>query len=410
MEKLNIKSLSITFSEKYLFAILLISVFFWVIFKPSQVVYVNLYTPVYVLSIFSVYWFFINVFFEGKKHVKPFFIVCFSLTVLSVFSIFFSYDFDRRIMTNWPAWFCVLSLGYFLSNKASGFIKYLPDVAKVFLVFQAVIAMIQLFEPNSFDIFWSSDKTRGLDSIVRVTGSLYNPNFFAAVTAILIAFIVASSEPIMEWFWVVLGCVLILLSGSRTFIIGYPLVISSFYYLTSSGGDRYTKSASSLIALYSLTFLILFVFKDTLIYSARLLSLILDFSNPNDIANITSLSGRSGIWSAVINQFNSGNVYNYIFGSHDDILNPHNSYLYVLYKYGFIGLFFVGYLFFLCMKVSYAVKDTYEGKLLFMITLTIMGFGLTDISSVTMTFGIYLALILGITLYKLHNLDKAFQR
>lgn len=404
---MKINELSANPRERYIFIFLSFTVLAWIVFKPSQIIETNLYFPVYVFSFISAIWFFLNVYIEDKSYSKPLFFACFLLTSISIFSINLSSDIDRRIITNWPAWFCIFSLGYFLAKKTDGYVSFLPKFAKIFLVAQTIIALIQLLEPNSFDVFWPSDKTRGLDSIVRVTGSMYNPNFFAAVVTLLIAFIVAGKEPLKEWVWVVLGCVLILLSGSRTFIIGYPLVISTLYFLISEGKAKYTKTVFSLIILYALTFFVLFVFKDTLVYSSRILSVFLENSNVNDLENIISLSGRVGLWESVIFQLNSGSFYNYIFGSHNAVLNPHNSYLYVLYKYGFIGLILVGYLFFVCFKVSFYAKDTYEGRLLFMVTLTIMGFGLADISSVTMTFGIYLALVLGVALYRLHELHEA---
>ena len=92
----------------------LLFIFLWIIFKPTQLISVNLYLPVYVASMFSVVWMLTRQGYENISVYKWWIFFCiFSMFLLAVKSAYHSEVYNYRLIFNWAAWFCIMSLGYY---------------------------------------------------------------------------------------------------------------------------------------------------------------------------------------------------------------------------------------------------------------------------------------------------------
>lgn len=397
---------------KILAKYLLIFTFFYLIFKPAQLISINNYFPVYSIALLAGFWMVSQLFSVSTQFsIRTIFITCLLLTLISVFSMFYEEQVDRRSILTWPAWFCVFSLGTVLALSTSHLGKALPRFFKIVITLQTILAMTQLFEPNAFDVLWSSMKTHGLGERVRVTGSMYNPNFFAFIVTFSLAGIIAHRGPEKEYIWVILAYILIILSGSRTLILGYPLVVVSWYRLFS--GEKALKALTKcmviLVSLYVFSALVLTTFQDTLKYSSQLLSVIkLDnVDQPIGLNSIRSYQTRGELWNAsFISYFNSDWI-KILFGSHHGYGNKaHQGFIYILTQFGLIGFILYCFLLSLLLSIAYQIRSAYEGKFLYMTCLLIIGSSLASLASATMTLGIYLPFTAGIAAALFWKLKK----
>lgn len=93
---------------------------------------------------------------------------------------------------------------------------------------------------NRFCLF-TGKKTRALGQIVRITGTLANPNIFAwIVLQMSIIVFLFEEKKIKKWFFVIIGFILVVFAGSRSLLILFPAAFFVVNILKSKKKTRYS--------------------------------------------------------------------------------------------------------------------------------------------------------------------------
>ncbi|MED4407076.1 hypothetical protein P9214_14860, partial [Heyndrickxia coagulans] len=135
-----------------------------------------------------------------------------------------------------------LIFGYFIgvSCKSDKIFRYLLKAAYIIILVQIVIGLAQLFGLHLFDIIYSPSKARSLGQIVRITGTLDNPNLFAwfVIQMTLIIYLFENNK-IKKILFIIIGVLLVFLSGSRTLFCLFPVILLMTQILLSNKNAKY---------------------------------------------------------------------------------------------------------------------------------------------------------------------------
>ncbi len=388
-----------------LYDYLIVLVLFYLVFKPMELMSMNYYLPIYVFSIPAGVWFLRHLFINWNlTHAWLLTILLGLMTLLGCVSAFSSLSVNFSLIFTWPAWFCVMSLGIFLASRSNDVSLFMPQFFKAVLVVESAIVLIQLFYPDAFDLLWSSEKTNGFESYVRVTGSAYNPNFFAIIITFCTAGIVASKGLVKSSMWVLLGYTLVLLSGSRTLIIGMPLVLGVWFYINSGSitPKILMKAGILTMSMFSYAFIMMNAFETELRYVGQLQSSVV--GNSVDLSNINSYATRQQIWTESMADYFERDFWDSMIGTHDNSpvgRNPHQNFLYILNMYGLFGVLVHVFMIAIILSIAYTTRVRYESKLLYLTVIMLIGYGLADKSLGKMTFGVFFAFMVGLVMQRL---------
>lgn len=387
----------------------------YLIFRPTEFVFFSTYYPVYAVALA---WLMSN-----RKQVnfnKDLLFVlycCVILTALAIINTIVNDIFERRYLLNWLAWLMIV---FFVSSIFRGEVNRakLSYIAKVILLIQFCIAVIQLFDPHAFDFLWSSIKNRGLESHVRVCGSFSSPIAFSSFITYLTIWIIAQKGPAHAFFWVLFAAAMIIMSASRTMILLYPLIISAWFYLE---GDetvltRLMKSLVCAVIIYIVIFLFIWIFKDIFVYASELLSL-LPFSEilvnysffdsgrytvyAQEHEFLKTYGMREEIWTATLHEYFSKNMLEILIGGGQYSYNTaHQDLLFIVTRYGLVGSIVYLSLLAKLLSLGYQNRADFEGKNLYLVCLLIIGVGTVNTFGVEMRFGILIAIATGLVLSK----------
>lgn len=251
-----------------------------------------------------------------------------------------------------PALFGIFLLfGYFagLSYGEQSVRNGLVFAAKTILIGQLVIGATQLVGLPIFDVVFSTEKTRGFGSILRITGSMTNPNIFAWIVAqsSLIAFYYVSRR---RWLWLGIGALLILIAGSRTLLLVFPFMVT-FVAVWRRGGRWHQYIRAGVIASCVTVGAVLFVvaFAEYLPYLGQLR----DVAQSGSLSAVNAMASRFAKWETGYTEFVNGGAATWSIGlgSRENTRVLDNDYLYVFLRLGALGLLlhalFIAYMIFL---------------------------------------------------------------
>src|SRR5699024_6268502 len=219
--------------------------------------------------------------------------------------------------------------------------------AAVFILAQIPLILLQIMGFDS--LLWISEKARDWTGILRVVGTVQNPNTLGILTVLCIVVFAhfSKQKPLWSKVLIGLGALIILATGSRTSLIillFLPLLFVSKEALFSKK-IVYTLLAVCL-GLVLFYFVLLFL-KDRLPYMSQNLSLV-------EGQSVHTLSLRFSIWENVGEIYQSASIKNRLFGFGPGYFSVmDNSYFYVLFNYGVIGsVFFLFSLFILLVNLK----------------------------------------------------------
>lgn len=206
--------------------------------------------------------------------------------------------------------------------------------AKLVLIGEAVIASTQLLDVPVFDLIYSSEKARPLGSLVRVTGSMGNPNSFGWVVAQAAVITVLLAERPVRW--LMLGLFLIFSSGSRTLLLLFPFMIA-LAGIWRRGGRKQDFLLGGAAAFGGAAGMVILALaaSDLLPYLGQLRALVLSGS----LESVSSVAKRLLTWTTGYREFTTGGPVVWLFGlgSRQETRVLDNDYLYVLFRLGAIG-------------------------------------------------------------------------
>lgn len=379
----------------------------YIIMRPTEWPIFNTYYPIYLISILTI--------FAGYRELIPVFsnkyfvyilVTCFGLSILSLTNLSIYDYFDRRLLLTWAAWLVVLSSTIILRRSCHNLSLNLARLGKLLLLVQLVISLLQVFEPHLFSFLWPSTENRGLDSHLRVSGTISNPIVFSFFVCYLVMLVISEKGPVKEFKWVFLGCLLILLSGSRSLILSYPILIGAWFYL--EGDKKFIHRLVNAIVFSVLTFLItftvLFLVRDVLVYSAELLTAsdsLISNSGAESTPALRTFSYRAQYWNMAFIEFFSRNLQTTLLGYPGPYTaSAHQDYLFMLTRYGFIGALLYISLFMVLLSLAYRNRQYFEGKLFYLTCLLSLTVGAANTVGVEMKMGILTAMTAGFLIAK----------
>lgn len=227
----------------------------------------------------------------------------------------------------------------FKENGASNWEYWLISSSKFLLLIMLLVSVIQLLYPDFFSFIWSSEKTSGLGGIVRVTGTMYNPNSFAFFVSVLCLGVVAHTGIKRSWFWIMIALVLVILASSRTMMLAFPVALVMMYWLNAISNGILTASFK-MIAVFGIFMTVILVgvslFSEYLPYASQILTLL---KSPEAISEVSSFAARDEQWGQRLAYWISKGTENILFGagSTSELRVGDSDLLYVLFRLGLFG-------------------------------------------------------------------------
>lgn len=406
----------------------------YLVFRPVEIAFFSTYYPLYAIALIGLG---LNVRkITYSRELKLIISCCLALTAIALLNSYLNDAYSRRYLLHWCSWLIVVLFIAAIFRKNIN-AKVISNVAKVVISIEFVIVLIQLYEPTYFGNYWSSIKNVGLDGFVRVSGTFTSPLAFASFMTYLLVWIVAEQGIKKSTPWILLTFVMVIMSSSRTLILIFPFILGAAIYLSSNNSliRRMASAALYTSFLFVFLFVFLFSFKNTFIYSAELLSVL-----PNAIYSekqktkyfnkeerqkaveckykeedqdrykvyvlchkeLNTMNIRSVVWKTALKEFYDKDLLDKLKGDGMNFSNhgAHQDPLYILTRYGFIGFGIFLFLISILLSLGYKNRFTFEGKLLYLTTLLLIGMGLVNTIAVEMRFGILSALCVGVLLAK----------
>lgn len=258
----------------------------------------------------------------------------------------------------------VLFFGYTIGQKyeTETIERSLVKASKIIMVSQIVVGLPQLFSITTLNPVYNAELARPIGSLIRIVGTLGNPNIFAWVVIIsTITIYLMEKNKLSVILWVGFGAMLIILSGSRTSFALFPAVL----FVCTLLKTKKTKSFYFFkVPMYLLTLFLTFrimvwlitKYQQTLPYLSQLLQVL----ETGELTSVSSFNTRTLIWSNAWNVLVSENRdLAYFFGlgpNFSDSTFIDNDFLYSILNYGFVGLllnlsiYFVAFIIFSRLK------------------------------------------------------------
>lgn len=252
---------------------------------------------------------------------------------------FFSFSHIAKVLL----FMIIITFGYLVGKvyNKDVVVKGLLRVTYFLISVQLFIASCQFLDLHVFDIIYSSDKTRAYGSLVRVAGSLGNPNMFGWIMTQLGVFVFLFEESKLKKYLALLLCFsLVILSGSRSMLLLFPLVFLVSIILSNR------KTAAFYLAKLpvSLTFIsasAYFAYKLLLIYGTHFpyINQLLSVLDSKSFESINSYYLRTLTWSSVLDELGGAeNWFKWLFGlGPGSVEVADNDFIYSIANY---GLFF----------------------------------------------------------------------
>jgi len=213
--------------------------------------------------------------------------------------------------------------------------------AGVFLVFaQITVGVAQLLNVPIFNSIYSSDKTRGLEALFfRVTGTIGNPNAFAWFLIQSSFLTICFSKWRLRWLILVPVFFGILISGSRSNLIVFPIAIAvmKLAQLRSLSIGRILGLLLATIFVFVCLVGVVILFPRYFSYLSELLKI----AETGSLDSVTTFALRLKLWASRFAIFNSSMAdHKWILGlgTTEDFRVLDNDYLYIFFKYGILGL------------------------------------------------------------------------
>lgn len=222
------------------------------------------------------------------------------------------------------------------SAPAPAVARGLVWAALLILAGQAVLGLTQVVGAPVFHPLYDAGKSHPFGRLMRVTGSLANPNAFAWMVA-QAAVIVSLMHPRRtRYLWLALATILVVLSGSRTLLVLFPFMIVAAQILRDPGNlrvyARYLTFGAGVVALF---IGVIFYLAEFFPYLAQLANI----ASSGSLTSVGSFAARINIWTRGYEEFTEGGPLALIIGlgARQSTAILDNDYLYVLFRVGVLG-------------------------------------------------------------------------
>lgn len=231
-----------------------------------------------------------------------------------------------------------LAYGYAVGRLASpaAITRGLVWSALLILAGQALLGVTQVLGAPVFHLLYNAEKSYPFGRLMRVTGSLANPNAFAwmvAQAAVLVSLLHRSRT---RFLWIGLATLLVLVSGSRTLLLLFPFMIVTAQILRDPTNLRtYLRYGAIGAGILALFIAVIVYLASYFPYLAQLGTI----ASSGSLSSVNSFALRLDIWSRGYEEFAAGGTTALIFGlgARPSMAILDNDFLYVLFRLGIVG-------------------------------------------------------------------------
>lgn len=174
---------------------------------------------------------------------------------------------------------------------------------------------------------------------MRLTGTLYNPNYFAWITSWLVIIIYVLSSKRTRYLAILFGAILVIFSGSRTHFVLFPLelvftfILMYFSERVRISKEKFLRALLILISSIILVLVLFYVFQDYFPYMKQILNIF----QTGDLRSVSSMNLRVEMWENRLSLFTK--MSDWIWGVPPyDVSNSDNDIIYILNRSGIYGL------------------------------------------------------------------------
>jgi O-antigen ligase len=237
----------------------------------------------------------------------------------------------------------VLGFGYVIALKIdySNIIKGLLKGAYIILFAQIIVGLTQLLDLPIFSFLYDDSKSYPIWKLVRTTGTLTNPNVFGwFITQMIVIIYLFENNKRKKWAWVFIGLILMVLSGSRSVLLVFPLVFVLIELFRTKIDKRFFTFKlpifiTGLIISLFLAYQAILKFGHFFPYLRQLLLII----RSGSLSSVSSFSLRTEMWENALTKISEkDSLWTWIFGlGPGSISILDKDLLYSLVNYGLIG-------------------------------------------------------------------------
>lgn len=246
--------------------------------------------------------------------------------------------------------------------------------AYVVLAGQIIVGGSQFFGVHAFDVIYTSAKSSPYDRLLRLSGTLANPNFFGWLMLQLVAIIGLLNQKKSAYPLMFIGAAMAVASGSRTATLILPFVLVLVLSFRSS-------SRVKIFRLLGLALLVGIVCVGLFLAVAEYLPYVRSIRQiflTGSLTAIGSLNARFVHWEMVAEIFQSGDVWVWMFGLSDRSFTQtlDNDYLYVLFRNGLVGLVLHVSFTLYILKLCYRLRQSRIAQIcvVYILSALVMGF------------------------------------
>ncbi|MDR7073193.1 hypothetical protein [Fictibacillus barbaricus] len=234
----------------------------------------------------------------------------------------------------------VLSYGYLVALRINSdtIKKALLKSAYIIVIAQIIVGITQLLDLPIFRFIYDDSKSYPIWKLVRTTGTLANPNIFGwVITQMTVIIYLFEMNKRKKWAWLFIGLILMVLSGSRSVLVMFPLVFIFIELVRSKKDKKFFIIKVPLfisglgLAMVTAYWLIL-KFGHVFPYLRQLVLIV----RSGSLSSVSSFSFRTKMWDNALILLNEKNAW--LFGLGPGSLRVlDKDLLYSLTNYGIIG-------------------------------------------------------------------------
>lgn len=227
-------------------------------------------------------------------------------------------------------------------------------LCKIILGIQLAVTAIQIYSPQLLSFIWSAEKTRGFGQILRVTGTLPNPNVLG-ITATLLAALLLSVKPSKSnYLWVAISGLLVLTSGSRSNLLIWPIIVVFASKVDNKINPiSLIKQVLFVILIFSFLLSVISHYSTTFKYLSQILNVI----ETGDLTSVNAIKTRLEMWELRHSVLKREGAHAYVIGlgAPELLRATDNDYLFVFFKFGLLGLILHFFVIWKLFRIS--IKD-----------------------------------------------------
>lgn len=262
---------------------------------------------------------------------------CISLSILISSTDPYALSHLAKIMLFTVVFLFGLNVGFLRSKET--IYRGLLRSAYIVLSIQLIVGLTQLIANPIFGSLYSMEKTRPLGEIVRIAGTLGNPNIFAWIVIQMTAIIfIFEPRKIKKLVWIGLALGLVFLSGSRSMFMLFPAAMVAIYFMSSKKTPAFILvKLPFYLGSIGLFVVLGYRFLKANAVNFPYMSQLLMIFERGGLENINSFHARTLMWNDAMSQMEQGSIFTWLFGMGPGSIEVlDNDYLYSLVNYGLV--------------------------------------------------------------------------